>query len=62
MTSLDNILIQLQEVMTTEPRTSEDDPQEPLPTSSSNANSLDPAVTIVQIHTQDNSDEGKEED
>ena len=61
MTSLDNILIQLQEVMTTEPR-SEDGPQEPLATSSSDANSLDPAVTIVQIHTQDNSDEGKEED
>ena len=59
LTSLDNILIQLEEVMKSEPRS--DDPQEPLPASSSNANSLDPAVTIVQIHTQDNSGQGKDE-
>ena len=39
LTSLDNILIQLQEVMTTEPHC-EDNPQEPLALPSSDANSL----------------------
>ena len=58
LTSLDNILIQLQEVMTIERRCG--DQQEPLAASFSNANSLDPSVTIVQIHAQQDSGQGKD--